>query len=90
MSAGIEETDDQLRDLLREAKTIAVVGAKGGTSEDAHRIPLYMQQAGYRIVPVNPILCLYSTTMFRNLPTWSSSQPMQVFSSATSRVTISW
>ena len=42
MSAGIEETDDQLRDLLREAKTIAVVGAKDGTSEDAYRIPLYM------------------------------------------------
>ena len=56
MSAGIEETDDQLRDLLREAKTIAVVGAKDGTSEDAYRIPLYMQQAGYRIVPVNPKL----------------------------------
>lgn len=54
MSAGREETDDQLRALLSEAKTIAVVGAKDETSADAYRIPLYMQQAGYRVVPVNP------------------------------------
>ncbi len=56
MSAGNEETDDQLRALLSEAKTIAVVGVKDDPSADAYRIPLYMQQAGYRIVPVNPKL----------------------------------
>ena len=56
MSAANEETDDQLRALLSEAKTIAVVGAKDDPGEDACRIPLYMQQAGYRIVPVNPKL----------------------------------
>ncbi|MEM9174091.1 MAG: CoA-binding protein [Myxococcota bacterium] len=56
MSAGIEETDEQLRDLLGAAKTIAVVGAKDEPAEDAYRIPVYMQEAGYRIVPVNPKL----------------------------------
>ncbi|MCR9095557.1 MAG: CoA-binding protein [bacterium] len=56
MSAAIEETDDQMRALLHDAKTIAVVGAKDDAAEDAYRIPLYMQQAGYRIVPVNPKL----------------------------------
>lgn len=52
--AVVEESDGQLRTLLSEAKTIAVVGAKAEPSEDAYRIPLYMQRAGYRIVPVNP------------------------------------
>ena len=56
MTAANEETDVQLRALLSEAKTIAVVGAKDDPGEDACRIPLYMQQAGYRIVPVNPKL----------------------------------
>ena len=48
MSAALEETDDQMRALLHDAKTIAVVGAKDDEAEDAYRIPLYMQQAGYR------------------------------------------
>jgi predicted CoA-binding protein len=50
------ESDDSLIALLESAKTIAVVGIKDRQSEDAFRIPLYMQRAGYRIVPVNPKL----------------------------------
>ena len=56
MTARFEETDDQLETLLRDAKTIAVIGAKDDPSEDAYRIPLYMQRNGYRVVPVNPKL----------------------------------
>jgi predicted CoA-binding protein len=46
--------DSELRDLLRAAKTIAVVGIKADPREDAHRVPLYMQARGYRILPVSP------------------------------------
>lgn len=56
MAAGFEESDEQLQVLLSDAKTIAVVGAKDDPSEDAYRVPLYMQRAGYQIVPVNPKL----------------------------------
>lgn len=56
MAAFAEETEDRLAALLQESKTIAVVGAKAGEHEDAYRIPLYMQQAGYRVLPVNPKL----------------------------------
>lgn len=56
MAAAIEASDEALTDLLRETRTIAVVGIKDGAEEDAHRIPLYMQRAGYRILPVNPKL----------------------------------
>ena len=35
-----------------------------------------------RIVPLKPILCLYSTTMLRNRPAWSSSDFMSVLRKA--------
>ena len=56
MAAEFVESDEQLSDLLANARTIAVVGAKDQTSEDAYRVPLYMQRAGYRVMPVNPKL----------------------------------
>ena len=50
------ESDDKLKALLTAATTVAVVGIKDRESEDAFRIPQYLQRAGYRIVPVNPKL----------------------------------
>ncbi len=47
------ETDAQLREILG-LDTLAVVGCSTTPSKDAHRIPKYLQAAGYRIVPVNP------------------------------------
>jgi predicted CoA-binding protein len=50
-------TDDaSLRRLLEATRTIAVLGIKAGESEDAYRVPLYLQRAGYRILPVSPKL----------------------------------
>jgi len=49
-------SDDEIRELLSRARTIAVVGIKAGEGEDAHRVPAYLQQQGYRIVPVSPKL----------------------------------
>lgn len=43
--------DDALEALLR-AKTIAVVGLDNRQSRPAYRIARYLQQAGYRIIPV--------------------------------------
>ena len=40
--------------ILTEAKTIAVVGASKNPEKDAHQIPKYLQEQGYRIIPVNP------------------------------------
>lgn len=47
-------SDDELRRIYEETKTIAVVGASNDESKDAHKIPRYLQQQGYRIIPVNP------------------------------------
>ena len=50
------EEDPDLRRLLESVRTIAVVGMKDGDADEAFRVPRYMQQQGYRIVPVNPKL----------------------------------
>jgi len=50
------ESDADLRDILSKVHTIAVVGIKDGEGDDAYRVPRYMQEAGYRILPVNPKL----------------------------------
>jgi hypothetical protein len=50
------DDDAALRRLLESVRTIAVLGMKAGASDDAFRVPLYMQRAGYRIRPVNPKL----------------------------------
>jgi len=43
-----------LRSVLESAETIAVVGCSGTPSRTSHKIARYMQDRGYRIVPVNP------------------------------------
>jgi predicted CoA-binding protein len=40
--------------ILRAARTIAVVGASRDPSKTAHAVPLSIQRRGWRIVPVNP------------------------------------
>ena len=40
--------------LLSETKTIAVVGLSPNSSRPSHRVASYLQDQGYRIVPVNP------------------------------------
>ena len=47
-------TLDALRAILRGAKTIAVVGLSPRPERPSHQVAQYLQQAGYRIVPVNP------------------------------------
>ncbi len=47
-------TRDALRALLREVRTIAVVGLSPKTDRPSHGVARYLQGAGYRIVPINP------------------------------------
>ena len=50
-------TDDAgLTAILRECRTIAVLGAKVGAGEPAYYVPAYLRAHGYRILPVNPKL----------------------------------
>ncbi len=40
--------------MLREGKTIAVVGLSSNPSRASNSVSRYMQSHGYRIIPVNP------------------------------------
>jgi uncharacterized protein len=45
---------DPITDLLKRAKTIAVVGLSNSPLRPSHGVSAYMQSQGYRIIPVNP------------------------------------
>ncbi len=51
-----EENADALKiaGLLRQSKTIAVVGLSPKPERPSHGVSLYMQAQGYKIIPVNP------------------------------------
>ena len=52
----MDPSDAELHELLRQVRTIAVVGIKAGANDDAFRVPRAMQSRGYRIYPVSPKL----------------------------------
>jgi len=45
---------DEIGELLKHAKTIAVVGLSNDPMRPSHGVSAYMQSRGYRIIPVNP------------------------------------
>jgi len=47
-------SEDDLRALLRRARTIAVVGLSPNPIRPSHSVADYLKRSGYRIVPVNP------------------------------------
>ena len=52
--ANLVDDDAGLTTILREGRTVAVLGAKADPSEAAHYVPAYLGEHGYRIRPVNP------------------------------------
>lgn len=46
--------DKDIRDILENSKTIAIVGLSPKIDRDSHRVGQYLQSAGYRIIPVRP------------------------------------
>jgi len=45
---------DEIHDILKGAKTIAVVGLSSSPLRPSYGVAAYMQHHGYRIIPVNP------------------------------------
>ncbi len=46
--------DKQIAELLRQAKTIAVVGLSSNRVRASFGVSRFLQRQGYRIIPVNP------------------------------------
>ena len=49
-------TPADVRRVLEDARTIAVLGAHPDTSRPAGYVPVYLASVGYRVLPVNPRL----------------------------------
>jgi len=47
-------TSKEIVQLFASTKTIAVVGLSPKPERDSHRVAAYLQQQGYRIIPINP------------------------------------
>jgi len=47
-------SDAELKKLLQEVRSVAVVGLSPDPSRDSHKVAAYLQEQGYRIIPVNP------------------------------------
>lgn len=48
--------DQQIDKILKEARTIAVVGLSDKPERASYRVSSYMQRQGFRIIPVNPTI----------------------------------
>jgi uncharacterized protein len=46
--------DRELMEILKNSKSIAVVGISHKVERDSHRVARYLQRHGYKVIPVNP------------------------------------
>jgi predicted CoA-binding protein len=49
-------SDEEITAILRDAKTIAVVGISDKPDRESHSVAKYIQDQSYHIIPVNPML----------------------------------
>jgi len=47
-------TDDEIRDLLTNVRTIAMIGASDRPDRPSYGVMAFLQDHGYRVLPVNP------------------------------------
>lgn len=62
--------DQDIRELLESARTIALVGASDRPDRPSYRVMKVMQDHGYRVIPVNPTITgehVHGEFVFRDL-----------------------
>jgi uncharacterized protein len=47
-------SQNQIKEILKKTKVIAVVGLSKEPGKDSHRVSAYLKQQGYHIIPINP------------------------------------
>jgi predicted CoA-binding protein len=47
-------SQNEIREILKKYKTVAVVGLSREPGKDSHRVSAYLKQHGFRVIPVNP------------------------------------
>lgn len=63
-------SDSEIRKILDETKTIALVGASPNPHRPSHRVANFLVAKGYRVIPVNPGIAgktLFGETVYASL-----------------------
>ncbi len=50
----VNSNSEEIQEIFKEIKTIAVMGLSPDASKPSHFVPKYMQEQGYKIYPVHP------------------------------------
>ncbi len=50
----INSDTDEIREIFKSVKSIAIIGLSPDSSKASHKVASYLQQAGYKIVPIYP------------------------------------
>ena len=50
----VNSNNDEFKAMFEATKTIAVLGLSPDPSKDSNKVAIYLQEAGYKIVPVYP------------------------------------
>ena len=46
--------EDEITEILRNYRNVAVVGLSGDPSKDSYKVADYLKSKGYKIIPINP------------------------------------
>lgn len=60
-------SSDEITQIVKSAKTIAVVGLSSNPDKASYRVAMYLRDVGFTIIPVNPTL-----TEWQGLKTYAS------------------
>lgn len=50
----VNATNDEIKEIFTDVKTIAVLGLSPDSTKDSYRVAEYLQNEGYTIIPVYP------------------------------------
>ncbi len=71
--------DDQIRELLRTAHTIGVVGLSDKSWRPSYDVAAYLRSAGYDIVPINPrVKHVLGLAAYPDLTTAAREHPIEI------------
>ena len=71
--------DDQIRELLKTARTIGVVGLSDKSWRPSYDVAVYLRSVGYTIVPINPhVKQVLGLPAYPDLPTAAREHPIEI------------
>ena len=51
---SVNSNQQEIKEIFDSIKTVAVLGLSPDATKDSHRVAKYLQEAGYKIIPVYP------------------------------------